>query len=303
MKKLSLYFICLLCMNCSNTQKATMKDIKNLNIFDAQGHRGCRGLMPENTIPAMLKALDLGVTTLEMDISFTSDKKVILSHEPFFNHEITTKPDGSFIDEKDEQSYNIYKMTYAETQKFDVGMKPHPRFPQQQKLKVSKPQLADLFDSVKVYMSKSVRPFPYFNIETKTQPKTDNIYHPAPETFVDLLMAVIKEKKMERYVIIQSFDFRTLQYLHKKYPTMKTAMLIEDFDKRPLEEQLQALGFNPTIYSPAFVLVDAEKIKTCHEKDIKVVPWTINDTNTITKLKDLGVDGMISDYPNLFFLK
>ena len=116
-------------------------------------------------------------------------------------------------------------------------------------------------------------------------------------------MAVIKEKKMERYVIIQSFDFRTLQYLHKKYPTMKTAMLIEDFDKRPLEEQLQALGFNPTIYSPAFVLVDAEKIKTCHEKDIKVVPWTINDTNTITKLKDLGVDGMISDYPNLFFLK
>src|SRR4028118_1791878 len=76
--------------------------------FDREGHRGCRGLMPENTIPAMLKAIDLGVTTLEMDAAFTKDKKIILSHEPFFNHEITTKPGGGFIDQKEEKTYNIY---------------------------------------------------------------------------------------------------------------------------------------------------------------------------------------------------
>src|SRR6187401_2033310 len=91
-----------------------------LPVFDKQGHRGCRGLMPENTIPAMLKALDLGVTTLELDIVFTKDSVAILSHEPFFSHEITTKADGSFIEEKEEKNYNIFKMSFAETQQYDV---------------------------------------------------------------------------------------------------------------------------------------------------------------------------------------
>ncbi|MEO6637858.1 MAG: glycerophosphodiester phosphodiesterase family protein, partial [Ginsengibacter sp.] len=101
--------------------------------FDFEGHRGCRGLMPENTIPAMLKALDLGVNTLEMDVVITADKKVVVSHEPFFNHEITTLPSGKTFDEKDEMQYNIYHMTYDSVLKFDVGIKPNPRFQFQQK--------------------------------------------------------------------------------------------------------------------------------------------------------------------------
>ena len=121
--------------------------------FDKQGHRGCRGLMPENTIPAMLHAIDLGVATLEMDIVFTKDSVAILSHEPFFNHEITTKQDGSFIGENDERQYNIYQMNFAETQQFDVGLKPHPRFAQQKKLAATKPSLANLIDSVEKYIS------------------------------------------------------------------------------------------------------------------------------------------------------
>src|SRR5438128_2424457 len=120
----------LLITACSSTKNLQV----SLPVFDKEGHRGCRGLMPENTIPAMLKALELGVTTLEMDAVITKDGQVILSHEPFFNHEITTKADGKFIDEKEEKNYNIFKMTYAETHQFDVGLKPHPRFPQQQKL-------------------------------------------------------------------------------------------------------------------------------------------------------------------------
>ena len=268
--------------------------------FDKQGHRGCRGLMPENTVPAMIHALDLGVTTLEMDIVFTKDSVAILSHEPFFNHEISTKADGSFIEEKEEKNFNIYKMSFEETQQFDVGLKPHPRFPQQQKIAVHKPRLADVFDSVKNYMMVAKRPFPYYNIETKTMPSTDGIYHPAPAAFVELLMKVIKEKGMEEYVIIQSFDFRTLQYLHKHYPAIKTAMLIEDYDKRNLEEQIKASGFTPTIYSPAYILVNEDLIKKCHQQNIKVIPWTVNDKKEIERLMALGVDGIISDYPNLF---
>ncbi|MES2850961.1 MAG: glycerophosphodiester phosphodiesterase [Bacteroidota bacterium] len=268
--------------------------------FDKQGHRGCRGLLPENTIPAMLHALDLGVTTLEMDVSFTKDSVAILSHEPFFNHEITTKPDRSFIDEKDEKNYNIFKMTFAETEKYDVGLKTHPRFPQQKKKSVHKPSLAAMFNAVKTYMQTSKRPFPYFNIETKTMPFSDNVYHPAPAEFVDLLMKVIKEKEMEQWVMIQSFDMRTLQYLHKNYPTIPTVLLIEDYDKRTLEDQLQQLGFTPTVYSPDHSLVTKELIEKCHQQNIKVIPWTVNTKEKIEELKAMGVDGIISDYPNLF---
>jgi len=113
-------------------------------------------------------------------------------------------------------------------------------------------------------------------------------------------MAVIKEKQIEDFVIIQSFDFRTLQYLHKQYPAIKTAMLIEDFDKRTLAEQVKALGFTPTIYSPAYKLVTEDLLKKCHSQNMKVIPWTVNDKATIDKLKEMGVDGIITDYPNLF---
>jgi glycerophosphoryl diester phosphodiesterase len=267
------------------------------NKFDKQGHRGCRGLMPENTIPAMLHALDLGVITLEMDVSFTKDSVAILSHEPFFNHEITTKQDGSFIEEKEEKSYNIFNMMFAETEKYDVGLKPHPRFPQQKKMAVHKPSLAAMFDSVQAYMQTHNRPFPYFNIETKTMPFSDNVYHPAPAAFVDMMMKVIKEKAMEQWVMIQSFDVRTLQYLHTNYPTISAVLLIEDYDKRSLEDQLNQLGFTPNVYSPHYSLVTKELLAKCHSQKIKVIPWTVNEKEKIEELKSMGVDGIISDYP------
>ena len=268
--------------------------------FDKQGHRGCRGLMPENTIPAMIHAIDLGVNTLEMDVVITKDKKVILSHEPWMGREITTKPDGSFMGEREERKFNIFWMTYEQTQSFDVGMKPHPRFPQQQKMKVTKPLLSQVFDTVIQTMMTRRRPPVMYNIETKTSPVNDGVFHPAPEEFVDLLMAVIQEKGMIDFVTIQSFDYRTLQYLHRKYPTVKTAMLVEDYDKQPLEEQLKKLGFTATIYSPHYSLVNAGLVKQCHEKGMKLIPWTVNDKTKIKDLKALGVDGIISDYPDLF---
>jgi glycerophosphoryl diester phosphodiesterase len=149
-------------------------------------------------------------------------------------------------------------------------------------------------------MMTSKRPFPNFNIETKCTPMGDKVFHPEPAEFVELLMSIIKEKEIEDHVIIQSFDFRTLQYLHEKYPSIKTSMLIEDYDKRSLDEQVKALGFSPTIYSPAYELVDDKLIKKCHQQNIKVIPWTVNEKEKIEGFKKKGVDGIISDYPDLF---
>ncbi|HUP14172.1 MAG TPA: glycerophosphodiester phosphodiesterase family protein, partial [Niastella sp.] len=256
-----------------------------LPVFDIEGHRGCRGLMPENTIPAMMKALELGVTTLEMDAVITKDKEVILSHEPFFNHEITTGPDGKYVTEQDERGLNIYKMTYAQTQTYDVGLKPHPRFPNQKRLKAAKPLLREVIENVEAYHKLNGGRTVFYNIETKTQPVSDGIFHPSPGEFVNTLMNVINSANISERVIIQSFDFRTLQILHKRYPAIKTAALVEDFDKRSFEEQLKALGFKPTIYSPHYSLVNKELINRCHDQQIKVIPWTVNDKPTIDQLK------------------
>ncbi len=292
-------------MFACNTAKVTdtenSKYNKSITVnFDYQGHRGCRGLMPENTIPAMIKAINLGVTTLETDVVITKDNVAILSHEPFFNHEITTKADGSFVDESEEKRFNIYKMTFAETQKYDVGLKQHSRFEKQQKIAAQKPSLAAMIDSAEAYTTKNNLPKIFYNFETKTQPATDKIYHPAPGAFVDILMKVVLAKKIEDRVTIQSFDRRTLQYLHKKYPTIKTALLVEAFDKNSFRKQLKDLGFSPTIYSPEQALVNPNLITECHKRDIQIIPWTVNDKKDISTFKKMGVEGIISDYPNLF---
>jgi len=273
----------------------------NMEQLDKQGHRGCRGLYPENTIPGFLKAIDLGVTTLEMDLVITKDKKVILSHEPFFNHEITTLPNGEYVSESNERELNIYEMSYSEVKKYDVGQKAHPRFLQQQKIKANKPLLTEVIDSVEMHAKTNNKQPLFYNIETKIQPQTDNVYHPEPQEFVDLMMAVILEKKIQNRVIVQSFDSRSLQYLHQKYPSIKTALLVEAFDKKSFEKQIEDLGFKPTIYSPAQELVDLNLVQECRSKKIKLIPWTVNDLETIRRFVALGVDGIITDYPNLFF--
>ena len=294
----------ILFMGCNSskvTDTENQKYNKPINTnFDYQGHRGSRGLMPENTIPAMLKAIDLGVTTLEMDVVFTKDNVAILSHEPFFSHEISTNPDGKIVDAAEEKSLNIYKMTFAQTQKYDVGTKQHTRFTKQQNRNVAKPSLSTLIDSVENYTSATNKAKIFYNIETKTKPETDKRYHPAPASFVDMLIKVIQQKKIEDRVTIQSFDRRTLQFLHKKYPAIKTALLIEATDKNSFRKQLKDLGFYPTIYSPEQSLVNPNLITECHKRNIQIIPWTVNDKKEIVKFKKMGVDGIISDYPDLF---
>ncbi len=272
----------------------------NLPEFDRQAHRGGRGLHPENTSYAMLNVLGMNISTLEMDVVVTKDKKIILSHEPFFNHEISLTPKSESIPIEKEKSYNIYQMTYDEVKRFDVGMKPHPRFPNQKKMKAVKPLLSEVFTEIKNYMMTAKRPPLYYNIETKCSPETDGKFHPGPEEFIELLMKEIIAADVAEQVIIQSFDNRTLKYVHAKYPNIKTAMLIEANDRRSFRKQLDDLGFMPTVFSPAYQLVTQNLVDESHSKGIRIVPWTVNDAETIKKLKALKVDGIISDYPNLF---
>lgn len=299
-KKIGQYVLAGLCFlaACHVTRESRITAPAMSTSFDIQGHRGCRGLFPENTWPAMKAAIDLGVTTLEMDVVISADKQVLLSHEPWMGYEIALSPDGEPITQNNERSYNIYQMPYSRVMQFDVGSKPHPRFPRQQKMKIYKPLLGSVIDSVLAYCQATGKLLPYFNIETKTEPGGDNIFHPAPAEFVDLLMKVIMEKKIEEKVIIQSFDFRTLKYLHAEYPLIQTAMLIEADDKRSLSAQLADLGFTPAIYSPAWELLTGKLVNSCHGLTMKVIPWTVNDEGTLNGLRKMGIDGVITDYPD-----
>ena len=266
------------------------------NNFDIEGHRGCRGLYPENTIPAFINAVKLGVNTLEMDIIVSKDGQLVISHDPFMNDVICTNPDGTPVTADQEDKLKIYNLTYAEIKKFDVGMRPNPKFPNQVKMPVYKPRLVDVIDTVEKYVKEHNLPPVHYNIETKSTLKGDDVNHPKPYIFTKMFYDVIKSKGVISKCILQSFDPRTLQEMRKMDSTVTTALLVANLDG--LDKNLQILGFNPTIYSPYYKLVNKAMIKKCHAMHIKVLPWTVNDEKTMLKLKRWGVDGLISDYPD-----
>lgn len=268
--------------------------------FDLQGNRGARGIMPENTIPSMLKALDLGVNTLLMNTVISKDRMVVLSQEPYFNSEISLKPNGKPISLEEQKKFNIFKMNYAEVRKYDVGSKLHSRFPGQQKYKAHKPLLEETIDSVEAYVKLNRLAKPNYSIETKMIPKGDLEFQPEPGEFVELIMDIVKKKKLQKRVTIQSFDIRTLQYLHDHYPKIKTALMIDE--KEDFENNIAALGFKPTVYSPYSVLVGKGLVDRCHEAGVKIIPWTVNSTKDMRYLINLGVDGLVTDYPNVYHM-
>ncbi|RYF21452.1 MAG: glycerophosphodiester phosphodiesterase [Flavobacteriales bacterium] len=266
--------------------------------FEIQGNRGARGLMPENTIPGMIKALENGATTLKLEVVISKDKQVVVSQEPYFNHVISLSPNGEEITLKNQKKFNIYKMDYDEVKQFDVGSKPNPRFPQQEKFRVEKPLFNDLIDKVEFFTSKRKKlGKPHYNIETKLIRKGDGEFQPSPAEYVELIMEIVKSKKLENRVTIHSFDIRSLQYLHEKYPHIPTSLGIDE--KEDFENNIKALGFNPTIYSPYLPLVGKGLVDKCHAAGIKIIPWTVNTLKEINYVKNLGVDGIVTDYPNL----
>ncbi len=269
---------------------------KKLPTFDVQGHRGARGLKPENTIPAFLLALDSGVTTIELDLAITKDRQIVVSHEPWMSSDICLDPNGNSISNKEEKDHNIFEMTYEEVTQFDCGSIGNKRFPEQQKMKLSKPLLKDVIVAVEDHIKSFTRFEVDYSIEIKSGEEGDNKFHPGPAEFSDLVYNLLDQYLPMDRIIIQSFDFRVLKYWHEKYPTIKLAALVED--RKSVETHLSELGFNPTIYSPYYRNINQSKVKLLHEKKIKVIPWTVNEISEMLALKGMGVDGFITDYPD-----
>jgi glycerophosphoryl diester phosphodiesterase len=267
-------------------------------MFDFQGHRGARGLMPENTIPAFHLALDLRVTTLELDLAVNAEGNLVISHEPWFSHEFSLKPDGSRVSADEEQQFLIYRMTQAEIETFDVGSAEHPRFLQQKKMIATKPLFSALVRSIESRIKKENLKPVFYNIETKSLPQGDNLAHPEPAKFVEIVHREISELGIKDRVIVQSFDFRTLIEMKKRDPSVVLAMLLED--ATDLEKGLSDIGFVPEIYSPNYETLTPELIKSAHRNGMRVIPWTVNNVADMERLISWGVDGLISDYPDLY---
>ena len=262
------------------------------------GHRGTRGLMPENTIPAMTKGLEVGANVVEVDVHLTKDGKVIVYHDASFNPDYTTKPNGDPITKEERKNLIFYQMEYKDIKPFVIGMKPYPLFPQQQRIATYTPLLSELIDSTEAFTRSKGLPAAYYLVEIKSSEKTDGKEQPSPEEFMNVLMAELEPKNLGDRLILQSFDMRPLQVLHKRNPGLALGFLT-DKKNVSFEENIQQLGFNPTFYNPHFSLATPELIKKCHDKNIKITPWTINEPADIKRIKELGVDGIITDYPNL----
>lgn len=286
--------------------------------FDLQGHRGARGLLPENTLPAFARALSLGVTTLEFDAGVTKDGIVIVAHDRGLNPDIVRGPDGNWLAG---HGPNIVDLTFAELQRYDVGrMKAGTRyaqgFPDQVPVDGTRvPRVADVFALAAKAGNTAVR----FNIETKLSP-TAPAETLAPEPFARALIAEIRKAGVASRSTIQSFDWRTLQVVQKEAPEIATVYLTIargggdnvqvgkpgaspwtagfDVDDHGGSVPATVHAAGGKIWSPFFQDLDEASFKRAKELGLAVVPWTVNDEPTMRRLVQMGVDGLISDYPD-----
>lgn len=266
--------------------------------FDIQGHRGARGLFPENTIPGFIAALDIGVTTLEMDVVISKDRQVVVSHDPWFARAICLRPDGRRIPRFARRRHRLYHMTYEEIAAFDAGTLRHPDFPRQQCVSAAKPLLSQVIDASERHVEATGRDPVYYSIETKSRRKWEDIYHPDPTTFTSLLIDVLRTAGVLERSIVQSFDVRTLHCVKRMTPPLRLSLLVRRKRARRVDRRLSALGFVPSIYSPDHHAVDASLIEHVHGRGMSVIPWTVNDPERMVRLRDMGVDGLITDYPD-----
>lgn len=265
-------------------------------VVEIEGHRGARGLAPENTIPAFLKALEYKVETLELDVVVSADGKLVVSHEPWFSHLISLDKNGKQINEENEKEHSIFKLKYSGIKLYDVGSIGNKNFPEQQKIKAAKPLLRDVFKTVDDYARKNKLKPVRFNIEIKSNPDWDGKFTPSPDVFAKKVYDEILKSKMKDRVIVQSFDVRSLQEMRKFPVKLPLALLVGNKDG--IEKSIEKLGFQPDTYSPHYSLVDENLVKYCRDRKIKIVPWTVNEIADLERMKKFDLDGIITDYPD-----
>ena len=286
--------------------------------LDLQGHRGARGLMPENTLPAFAKALSIGVTTLELDLAVTKDLQVVVTHNPRFEPTIARGRNGGWLQQS---SPAIHSMKLETVKTYDVGRlnpasKYAKRYPDQRPIDgTSVPTLGEVFELVNKSSNKLVR----FNIEIKISPDNPELTLP-PKEFVQAVLKVIHQYKMETRVVVQSFDWRALQAVQDLTPGITTSYLTVNQDWLN-NMQIGMSGPSPwlngididtyygsaahaikaaggAIWSSYHKEVSTESIAIAHQIGLSVNVWTVNEPNRMRELIDMGVDGIITDYPN-----
>lgn len=285
--------------------------------LDIEAHRGGRALFPENTLQSFAGALSMGVDTLELDMGITKDDVIIVSHERWLSPDLARGPDGKYVAPP---GLPYVGLTLAEVKKYDVGqIRPGSdyaaRFPDQKPIPGTKvPTLAEVFALVRKSGNQKVR----LNIETKINPDHPED-SPTPEHFVALLLDLLEREHFADRVMLQSFDWRTLVLMQQKAPKIPTVYLTEQQGPEATISLTQpshwTAGFDPithggsvpqavkaaggAIWSPYFGDVTRESIDEAHRLGLQVVVWTVNKPEDIAHQIDLGVDGVISDRPDL----
>jgi glycerophosphoryl diester phosphodiesterase len=286
-----------------------------LGPFDIEAHRGGRALRPENTLQSFANALSMGVDTLELDMGVTKDGVLVVSHERGLNPDLARGPDGLYVS----KGIPYVKLTLAEVKTYDVGqIRPGSdyaaRFPDQLSIPASIPTLAEVFALVRRSGDHHVR----LNIETKIDPNHPE-ESPDPRHFVSAVLDLLRREKFVDRVMIESFDWRTLQLVQKEAPTISTVYLTQQ--ERP-EENIYldkpspwTAGFDPRnyggsvpravkaaggkIWSPLYSDIDPHSVAEAHSLGLRVIVWTVNSPEDLGRLIDMGVDGIISDRPDV----
>jgi glycerophosphoryl diester phosphodiesterase len=285
---------------------------------DLQGHRGARGLLAENTLPSFTLALQAGVSTLELDVVVTRDDVLVISHDPALNPDITRDAQGQFLRDK---GPDIRQLTFEQLQSYDVGrINPASRYAQTFSAQkgqdgVRIPRLKDLFELVKAQGDTQVQ----FAIETKITPQRPE-QTPDPERFVQLLLQEVREHGLQGRVQILSFDWRTLQAVQKLAPGMPTVYLtaqlptldnlsirsgqasawtagVQHAQHGSVPRMIQAAGGSH--WSSFWRELDAQKVREAQSLGLKVLAWTVNDRQSMGQMLDLGVDGLVTDRPDI----
>ena len=295
MKNASILLSLLLVAGCATQPKAPQY------VTDVQAHRGGMGLYPEESLAAMLNAVDLGVNTLEMDLCITQDSVVILSHDKFFHSRYSTRPDGTPVELEDPKTY-VYTLPYQEILKWDVGQKANPAWPEKNCQPAVKQRASEVINAVEAYCKEKKLAPMHYNIEIKCATSEDGdgregIDWPYFKEFTDLCMATLDSLHLGDRLIIQCFDHRALNYIHEAYPGHILSYLVE-YEDKDFDEYMGLLNFTPEWLSPQHTLVDEKLMERAHARSMKVVTWTVDDKEEMRRLIGLGVEGIISNYPN-----
>ena len=266
--------------------------------FEIYGHRGWRGMYPENSMVGFAQAAKAGITHFELDVVISADGLVVVSNKPWLSSVICSDPNGNALYESTERAYNLYQMRYSEIARCECGLRKHPDFPDQKKVSARKPLLSTVLDSLEKLKPPGVE-F-YYNIDIKSMSGGDNVFHPVPQTFVETVLGVIMLNGVEKNTMIQSFDNRVLIYMHEYFPEVKLSLAVDEGES--VEEKWVDLGFTPDVISPHYSLLYLDLVKEIHQAGVRVIPWPVNDLHEAERLRQLGVDGFITDYPGQYYL-